>query len=208
MNSLKLYLNLLPAFGIILIIITAPLITSKYPGGSIIDSNTIGFEWTGNYWCNLYQETALNGQPNSARMRAIVSSSFLSIVLIGFFLVMNSINIKYKIERKIILIFGLLGVLFTPLGMTQYHDIGVILSGSLCAVAVLTILRILKKEKKYFLYILGYTWGILFAVNYLMFFNTVGIVFLPLLQKISFALFFAWIVIVNYSFVNEKLKNF
>ncbi len=206
MKSLKLYFNLLPAFGIILIIITAPLITSKYPGGSIIDSNSLGFKWTENYWCNLYEETALNGQQNTARIRAMVSSSFLSIILIGFFLVMSSLNDKHKIEQKIILIFGLLGVLFTPLGMiTKYHDIGVILAGSLCSIAVLTILRILKKEKKYFLYILGYTWGILFVINYLMFFNNIGIVYLPLLQKISFALFFAWIVFVNYNTVKEKI---
>ena len=149
MKPLKLYFNLLPAFGIILIIITAPLVIQNYPGGSITNLQTHGFQWTGNYWCNLYEETALNGQQNTARVRAMVSSSFLSIILIGFFLVMSSLNDKHKIERKIILIFGLLGVLFTPLGMiTKYHDIGVILAGSLCSIAVLTILRILKKEKK------------------------------------------------------------
>lgn len=205
MKSLQFYKNLFPSFCIIFIIVTSPFITSQYPGGSIANVNSIGFEWTGNYWCHLYEEVALNGAYNTARIPAILSSLLLSIALISFFLIVSKQLKNYKTDSKIIKIFGVAGVVFTPLGMTKHHDIGVILAGSLCAVAVLVILKILRKEKKYFLWILGYTWGILFFINYLMFFKDAGIVYLPLLQRISFTLFFAWLVFVNYSFSKDKI---
>ena len=207
MKLLKLNANLLPALGIIFIIITAPFITSQYPGGSITNANSIGFEWAGNYWCHLYEKTALNGAYNTARTRAILSSILLSVTLIGFFLIVGKQLKHYKTESKIIKAFGIIGVLFTPLGMTKHHDIGVILAGSICAIAVLAILNTLRKEKKYFLLILGCTWGILFIINYWMFFKDSGINYLPLLQRISFTLFFAWLVFVNYNLVKEKKQT-
>jgi hypothetical protein len=204
MKSLNFYKNLFPSFCILFIIITSPLITSQYPGGSIKNIDSIGFDWTGNYWCHLYEETALNGDYNTARLSAVISSLLLSVALISFFLITSRLNNQYKTESKIITFFGLIGVFFTPLGMTKHHDIGVILAGSLCAIAVLAILNILRKQKKYFLWILGYSWSILFLINYWMFFKDSAITYLPLLQKISFSLFFGWIILVNYNFVKDK----
>lgn len=208
MKLSKEYTLFLPAVSIILIILTSPFITAHYPGGSILNPNSEGFDWFGNYWCHLYEKTALNGQPNSARILAIISSSILTVTLISFFLIVGNLNREHTSERKIILFFGVLGMVFTPLGMTENHDIGVILAGSLCAIAVIAICSILRKERKYSLLILGLTWCVLFLINYAMYFKNTAIETLPLIQRISFTLFFAWIVLVNYDMAkNYKLKT-
>ena len=58
---------LTPIFGTIVFVVLYIVATLLYPGGSQVDKNSIGFSWTNNYWCNLLNDNAINGQHNPAK---------------------------------------------------------------------------------------------------------------------------------------------
>ncbi|MGB5430515.1 MAG: hypothetical protein WBM94_12640, partial [Eudoraea sp.] len=59
--------TLLPTVGILIFIGLYIYAASLYPGGSQLDSNSLGFDWMNNYWCNLMNENGMNGLENPAR---------------------------------------------------------------------------------------------------------------------------------------------
>lgn len=68
---------LAPILGVIIFVILYIIATLLYPGGSQIEKNAIGFSWVNNYWCNLLNESATNGQPNSAKPVAMAGMFIL-----------------------------------------------------------------------------------------------------------------------------------
>ncbi len=56
------------AISVILMVIAAQL----YPGGSILDKNSTGFDWTRNFISNLFGANAINGAENGGRIWAII----------------------------------------------------------------------------------------------------------------------------------------
>jgi hypothetical protein len=75
---------LAPLFGTIVFVCLYLLAAAYYPGGSQADPNAKGFSWLNNYWCNLLNENAMNGQHNSARPMAVTAMAVLGLTLAGF----------------------------------------------------------------------------------------------------------------------------
>lgn len=75
---------LVPVFGISLFAVLYFIATQYYPGGSQADVKSIGFSWQHNYWCNLLNENAMNGQANPARPIAISAMIILCFSLTYF----------------------------------------------------------------------------------------------------------------------------
>jgi hypothetical protein len=67
-----------PLFGTLIYLLLYIVATFFYPGGSQVDKNSFGFSWAQNYWCNLLNENAINGQHNSARPIAIAAMFFFA----------------------------------------------------------------------------------------------------------------------------------
>ncbi|MBD2705876.1 hypothetical protein IC229_35085 [Spirosoma sp. BT702] len=67
--------------SIILIIIA----TLAYPGGSVLDKNSIGFDWSKNFLSNLFAPKAINGSENPGWIWALSGMPFHSVGY-GFFL--------------------------------------------------------------------------------------------------------------------------
>ena len=59
--------TLIPLIGIVLFACLYLVATFHYPGGTPFNKYYIGFSWTENYWCNLLNEQAINGQTNSTQ---------------------------------------------------------------------------------------------------------------------------------------------
>ena len=98
MTSSKKLLLLTPIFGTVLFVILYFIATLFYPGGSQIDKNSIGFSWLNNYWCNLLNEQAINGQFNSAKPIAMTAIFILCLTLILFwFLFPNYVAVAKKL---------------------------------------------------------------------------------------------------------------
>ncbi|WP_152561057.1 hypothetical protein [Flavobacterium sp. ASV13] len=61
--------------SVILIVIA----TLLYPGGSLLDKNSIGFGWSKNFISNLFAAKAINGAENPGRIWAIIGMAFQSV---------------------------------------------------------------------------------------------------------------------------------
>jgi len=88
----KSILILTPLFGTLLFTCLYFIATLFYPGGSQADKNSKGFSWTNNYWCNLLNENAMNGQHNAARPIAITAMLVLCTTLMIFWVHLSKTN--------------------------------------------------------------------------------------------------------------------
>ena len=53
--------------GIIISLIFIIIAILSYPGGTYQDKNSIGFDWTRNYFSNLFETKAINGSQKIGR---------------------------------------------------------------------------------------------------------------------------------------------
>ncbi len=134
------------AISVILILIA----TLLYPGGSLIDKNSIGFDWTENFICNLFAAKAINGLENPSRSWAIVGMAFHSFGY-GLFFVSMSKKVSSAHAATILKIIGATNILFSFLIVTPLHDIMVAISSTLFLLGLFYItVFILKTKLHYF----------------------------------------------------------
>jgi hypothetical protein len=189
---------LTPILGVLIFVLFYFFATRFYPGGSQVDRNSIGFSWTNNYWCNLLNETAINGQLNPAKPIALTGMFILCATLSFFwFIFPTQINISKNLKRTIqvsgILAMTVAFFLFTHLN----HDLVTNLATSFGAIATIGTFIGLYKNKLFGLFAFGLLNILLVALNNLCYYNKALIVYLPVIQKISFATFLVWVCCIN-----------
>ncbi len=165
-----------------------------YPGGSQANANSIGYDWVHNYWCNLLNINATNGLPNPARPVAISAMIILCVSLLFFFIQFANKVVQHKNWQKTILFGGSFSMLFAVFIFTKYHDLMTTLSSIFGIFAVLGIIRTLYKSELKFYKITGVFCIILLGLNNFIYYTEIGIIYLPLLQKITLLVVLAWIV--------------
>jgi len=101
-----------------------------YPGGTYQNKNSIGFDWTENYLCNLFETKALNGEQNTSLIWAYIGMFFYSISC-GIFFVNMSKKIPEKVSANIIKYTGILTMPFTFMIVTPFHDLMLTISNIL-----------------------------------------------------------------------------
>ena len=124
--------------GLTISLIFLAIAISIYPGGTYQDKNSIGFNWTKNYICNLFEAKALNGSQNASRLWAYFGMFFYSISCTIFFVNMSK-KIPDKAFKNIIKYTGILTMPFTFLIITPLHDLMLNISSFLfwnCIVAI------------------------------------------------------------------------
>lgn len=104
--------------------------TLQYAGGTIQDKNTIGFDWSRNFFSNLFQENSLNGLPNLGRIWAISGMIFYSLGN-GVFFINMSKKISDKQATLVLKIVGYSEILFNFLIATPLHDSMVAITSTL-----------------------------------------------------------------------------
>lgn len=127
--------------SVILIVIA----TLEYPGGSLLDKNSIGFGWSKNFLSNLFDTKAINGSENPGWIWAIIGMAFLSVGY-GIFFINMSKKIPSKQWATILKIIGATNILFIFLIATPLHDVGVI-SIILTLIGLFTITVFILKSK-------------------------------------------------------------
>ena len=138
---------------LICVIISVILIvqaTLLYPGGSLLDKNTVGFIWSKNFISNLFADKALNGAENTGRIWAIAGMAFHSFGY-GLFFIHMSKKIYGKQATTILRIIGVVGILFNFLIATPLHDSMVTLSSTLFLLGLFYITIFILKTKLHFL---------------------------------------------------------
>jgi hypothetical protein len=168
------------AISLILMIIAI----SIYPGGSIFEKDSIGFNLSTNFVSNLFQAKALNGIENVSRIWAILAMIFLPISYAIFF---N--NMAFKIpERNAGLILkysGISNILIMFLIVTPLHDFMLYTSISLFWTCIVVITVFIFKTKLHFFKFLCLICLLVFYYS-LYLWGTNDWELLPIIQKINF----------------------
>lgn len=120
--TIKKYLVLICLVTSVLFIFLAAL---TYPGGSLVDKNSIGFSWSKNFISNLFEIKAINGSQNPARIWARIGMAFHAVGY-GVFFINMSQKISSKLWANILKFIGYANIIFIFLIATPLHDIGVI----------------------------------------------------------------------------------
>ncbi len=181
--------------------------TFFYPGGSLVDKNSIGFSWTNNYWCNLLMENAINGQHNSAKPIALTGMFVLCLTLSNFWFVFpRHINIG-KNTKLTIQISGILAMIIAFFLFTDFnHDIITNFSSVFGLIATVGTFIGLYKTKWFRLFAFGLINILLVGLNNYVYYTKGLIIYLPIIQKISFATFLIWICSICIT-LNKQLNK-
>jgi len=198
---------LTPLFGTLLYVVLYFIATLFYPGGSQFDKNSKGFSWTQNYWCNLLNENAINGQHNPARPIALTAMLVLSLTLILFWYIFPVRTEFKKTTRLIIQISGIAAMIIGMFLFTEQHDIIINLATLFGLVAIIGTFLGLNKLRWTKLFWMGIFNIVLVALNNILYYGN-GLFYLPMVQKITFLYFLLWICLIDinlYSKTNSRL---
>lgn len=99
--------------------------TFGYPGGSLLDKNSIGFDWSKNFLSNLFATKAINGSENPGRIWAIIGMAFHSVGY-GIFFINMSKKIFSRPWANVLKFIGIANIIFIFLIATPLHDLGTI----------------------------------------------------------------------------------
>jgi len=108
--------------GVVISFILMLIAILIYPGGSIFDKNSIGFDWTKNFISNLFGAKALNGSENPSRIWAYTGMILLPLSYAIFFTNMSK-KIPEKNAEYILKYGGILNILCMFLIVTPLHDL-------------------------------------------------------------------------------------
>lgn len=170
------------------------LAANNYPGGSEADRRSIGFSLLHNYWCNLLNEVALNGELNRGRVFAVAAMFVLGFTLFVFWYLVARI-LPFSRQGKLVLtgcgLGSALAVFLLPFGS---HDTILNLAGLLGLSALMMTLFMLWRLKETGLAVFGWLNLILVLLNNLVYYTSALLRFLPLVQKVTFLTFILWII--------------
>lgn len=101
-----------------------------YPGGSLADSNSVGFVWSKNFISNLFQEQAINGADNPGRVWALIAMA-VHCIGDGLFFIRMSTVITKKHASWVLRAIGYGNIAFNFMIATPLHDAMVTISSTL-----------------------------------------------------------------------------
>lgn len=101
-----------------------------YPGGSLVDPNSVGFVWTKNFISNLFEEKAINGADNPGRVWALIGMA-VHCIGDGLFFIRMSTVITEKQATWVLRVIGYGNIVFNFMIATPLHDAMVTISSTL-----------------------------------------------------------------------------
>ena len=199
---------LIPAIGVLIFICLYFVAANLYDGGNAVNPTEPGFSLTRNYWCNLLNENCLNGQPNRGRSFALAGMLVLALTMSGFWW----INAKHlpltPKQSKGMLWSGIPAAAVMIFIFTGYHDQVINLSGLMAIPAFYFLMVGLRKKGWH-----GMTaWGMmniaLVLLNNFLYYTPGFLIYLPVVQKISFLSFLLWFAFVSIQhYYKQNLTN-
>jgi hypothetical protein len=191
--------------SVVIAVVFLVIATLLYPGGSILDKNSVGFDWTKNFFSNLFLEKALNGADNPSRYWALIGMVFNSIGH-GLFFVHTSRKIPHKHTEIVLKSIGVANTLFTFLIASPFHDTMVTISSTLNMLGLFYIT----------VFILRTTllWMKVFCiVSLLIFYFTLYLYgagdwgLLAIMQKVTFVCFMLLVLTIEYFVTSEDFEH-
>jgi hypothetical protein len=195
--------HLIPTFGIVSFMMLYIIAASQYSGGSKWDKQTIGFNWLKNYWCDLFDVVAYNGQQNPARPIAIFAMFVLSCsfgllwCFVSKYLAMNNL------KRKVMNVASILSMLISVFLFTSFHEEVINFGGLFGGIALTLTFIALRKNQENRLFYLGIVCLLLSCINYFIYQTGIALQYLALTQKITFLIFFIWGILLNFALLKH-----
>jgi hypothetical protein len=169
---------------------------SVYPGGSIFDKDSVGFDWSKNFFSNLFLTKALNGIANPSRIWALIGMVFNSIGY-GLFFIHTSQKIPQKHSELVLKSIGIVNMFFTFLISTSLHDIMVTVSSTLTMIGLFYITVSILKTKLNWLKLFC-IWSLLIFYFTLYLYGAGNWGLLAVMQKITFFCFMLLVLAIEY----------
>lgn len=171
-----------------------------YPGGSLHDKNSVGFDWTQNFISNLFQPKALNGAENPSRVWATIGMAFNSLGY-GLFFINMAKKMSNKQASLVLTIVGFSDILFNFLIATPLHDVMVTLSStsSLLGLFYITVFT-LKTKLHFFKFGCILCMGIFYYTLFLYGFGDWGL--LAIMQKVT--LIYSMLLVLGFEYFTNK----
>jgi hypothetical protein len=191
------YIQLIPLFGICIFILLYIIAAIVYPGGNYLDPNSKGFSILHNYWCDLLNVKAQNGDPNSSRVFAVTATIVLCTSLIFFWYYLPYSFRISRINRTVIRVSGIVSMVIAMFIFTSYHNEAITYSGFFGGIAFIATFLGLYKSKWNKLFGLGVLCLVMGAITFAIYKTREGIIILPMIQKITLLLCLVWIAIIN-----------
>jgi hypothetical protein len=206
-HSMRFLWRRLPLVGSVLFVLLYLVAAFKYPGGTSIDRNSKGFSWTQNYWCNLLNEYAINGAPNPAKPIALTAMVVLCLSLIIFWYQFPEWTGLKTPQRLVIKVSGFLSMAIGLFVFTGLHDTVTNVAGVFGVIALTGTLIGLWKIGWKKLFYMGIFSLVLVGVNNLLYYTPGLIIYLAVVQKITFLYFLLWICLVNITWLKQPLHH-
>ena len=195
-------LTLLPLVGIGLFLVLYVVAAQVYPGGSQAYKMATGFSWLHNYWCNLLNEKAMNGQPNPAKPIALSAMLILCSSLVVFWYHLPTLFVVSESIKKAIRLSGILSTIFTLFIYTAHHDILLNAAAFFGLIALSGTFWMLYNARSIRLLRLGIACLMLVMLNNYIYYATDRF-YLPILQKCTFVCVLCWISWLTIAMYNE-----
>lgn len=187
---------LIPLFGSLVFILLYLIAAILYPGGSQANKYSSGFSWTDNYWCNLLNTNAINGDPNPGRPFGMASALVLSVTLIIFWWMFPRILNFARAGKLMIQVSGASSMMVVLFLSSRYHDTILNIAVLLSLFALAGTFMGLYKMKWYSLFVFGAFNLLLVVVNNMIYYSG-DLDNLPVIQKITFLSFLLWICLID-----------
>jgi hypothetical protein len=190
---------------IIISVILLVIASLVYPGGSLHDKNSIGFDWSKNFISNLFAATAINGSDNPSRILAILGIAFHA-VGDGVFFIHTSKKMPERQATNVLKYIGVTNIVFTFLIATPLHDIMVIISSTLTLMGLFYITVFILMTK---LHLFKFSCIICLLIFYytLYLYGSGNWGLLAIMQKVSFILSMLLVLGIEYFTSQEDFKR-
>lgn len=189
---------------VLITIIFLLIATFLYPGGSILDKNSVGFTWSKNFFSNLFLPKALNGSDNPSRIWAFIGMVFHSIGY-GIFFMHTARKIPHKHTELVLKSVGIANMVFTFLIATPLHDLMVTISSTLTMLGLFYITVFILRTKLHWLKFFCIASMLLFYLT-LFLYGAGDWELLAVMQKVTFICFMLLVLAIEYFTKSEDFQ--
>lgn len=197
MTILRRALPYVPAAGVVSFYVLYAIAASLYPGGNYDDRGEAGFSLFRNYFCDLLDPVAKNGEPNTGCVVGIVAAALIVPTLAIFWHTVVALYPEQRVLRTTTRVAGFVSALATLLLLTPFHDWAVLIGGGFGLVAFFSVLIALPRAEHGFLFACGLVAAAVSSVCFYIWRTGSGLPALASLQKLAFALFLTWVLLTS-----------
>ncbi len=188
----------LPNAGVVAFVMLYFYAASLYPGGTSLDSASQGYDHLSNYWCDLLVHDTYGGRMNASQPVAILATVVLPLALVSFWLQVTVLFRAPSAANWIVPVSGTASMIFASLIFTQLHDLMINVAFTLGFVAFVTTTLCLARSR-HVLHVGLAVVSLSLAIADWWLWQTGSLIgAVPLVQKIAYLAFFAWIIATSH----------